>query len=418
MIKSLYQSFTGASLSNDEAYVPRNFFLLVLAQSVVKLGDMTASAKIVLPWLFASMGVPVFFTGLLVPVRESGALIPQLMLSPYVQQFDRRKGLYIAGSIIQGAAIAGIVWLSFFMELSPNLIGLSVIGLIAVFSLARSLCSITSKDILGRVIPKGSRGQVGGLGGSLAGLVAIVIGVLFVSDLLQQDSVIILLLSSVACWGLAAMMYAAVIEPMGQSKDQGTALIKEKWLLLRQDALLRQFIAARGLMVGVSLAAPFLIVAAKQQNADLGLEQLGVLIVLNGVAGFISSPFWGRWVDRNSQLSMVVTASIGAMICFVAALLITIGGFNAWWYIALFFILSVVHEGIRLSRKTYIVDIVDGDQRTDYVAVSNTCIGLILVFTGMLSAILSSLSDIAVFSLFALLSSLGAFVASRLKTAG
>ncbi|MCB1281355.1 MAG: MFS transporter, partial [Salinibacterium sp.] len=42
--------------------------------------------------------------------------------------------------------------------------------------LGRSLCSISSKDVLGRTVPKGTRGQINGLSTMSAGIVAITLG--------------------------------------------------------------------------------------------------------------------------------------------------------------------------------------------------------------------------------------------------
>jgi MFS family permease len=65
--------------------------------------------------------------------------------------------------------------------------------------------------------------------------------------------------------------------------------------------------------------------------------------------------------------------------------------FEKIWFLPLiYFILSIAHEGIRIGRKTYIVDIADGNKRTDYVAISNTFIGVILIFAGLFGIIAES----------------------------
>jgi len=65
----------------------------------------------------------------------------------------------------------------------------------------------------------------------------------------------------------------------------------------------------------------------------------------------------------------------------------------------------IAHSRVRLGRKTYIVDMAGGNKRTDYVAVSNTVIGLILLITGGISALASFISPegiILVLSFFGL----------------
>lgn len=53
---------------------------IAIANALQNIGDQTASAKTVLPWLFTAAGVPAAFSGLLVPVRESLAMLPQAAL--------------------------------------------------------------------------------------------------------------------------------------------------------------------------------------------------------------------------------------------------------------------------------------------------------------------------------------------------
>lgn len=50
----------------------------------------------------------------------------------------------------------------------------------------------------------------------------------------------------------------------------------------------------------------------------------------------------------------------------------------------IYFVLTVGYQGIRIGRKTYLVDLADGNKRTDYVAVSNTLIGLYFFLVGLL----------------------------------
>ena len=59
----------------------------------------------------------------------------------------------------------------------------------------------------------------------------------------------------------------------------------------------------------------------------------------------------------------------------------------AWFYPVVFFVLMVAHSGVRLGRKTYVVDLASGNRRTDYVAVSNTVIGVVLLFLGSMGAV-------------------------------
>ena len=63
-----------------------------------------------------------------------------------------------------------------------------------------------------------------------------------------------------------------------------------------------------------------------------------------------------------------------------------------WLYPLIFFVLMVAHSGVRLGRKTYVVDLASGNRRTDYVAVSNSVIGVVLLLLGSMGAVAQAFS--------------------------
>ncbi|NNC55405.1 MAG: MFS transporter, partial [Pseudomonadales bacterium] len=155
--------------------VPGNFFRIIGSQFFTKLGDALSSPKIVLPWLFSGIGVPAFLTGLLVPLRESGSLLPQLFIGGVVRRYALRKWFFVLGCILQALAIGGMALAA--LGLRGATAGWVLLALLFVFSLARGLCSVASKDVLGKTIPKTRRGRVGGYSASLAGAVTIGVGI-------------------------------------------------------------------------------------------------------------------------------------------------------------------------------------------------------------------------------------------------
>jgi uncharacterized membrane protein YhaH (DUF805 family) len=82
-----------------------------------------------------------------------------------------------------------------------------------------------------------------------------------------------------------------------------------------------------------------------------------------------------------------------------------------------YFVLSIGHDGIRIGRKTYLVDLAGGNRRTDYVAVSNTAIGVILLAAGFAGAALSSIGVAGLILLFALCGLAGLAYGRRLPEA-
>lgn len=121
--------------------------------------------------------------------------------------------------------------------------------------------------------------------------------------------------------------------------------------------------------------------------------------------------------DVTSNLVMVRAALLTAIIG-VVMFVILIGFPNLrtqiWVYPVAFFLLGIAHSGVRLGRKTYIVDMAKGNQRTDYVSVSNTFIGFILLITGGISALASLISTEGIILILSLFGFAGAYTSYKL----
>ncbi|MDZ7736520.1 MAG: MFS transporter [Gammaproteobacteria bacterium] len=395
--------------------VPRNFFLIIVANTLSKLGDALSNPKTVLAWLLEYLHAPLYLIGLLVPIRESGSLIPQLAIASYIRHLAIRKWAWIGGSIIQAASImaTGLVAL----HLQGATAGWAVIGLLVFFSLGRGICSVAFKDVLGKTIPKTRRGLLSGYSASLAGYLGMAIGLAFLvfgHEAAGGPFYGWLLLCTGASWLVAAAVYAAVEEEPGETGGGGNALAEalQRMGLLAADRDFRRFVITRALLLCSALTAPYYVVLAQDTHAG-ELFLLGLFILANGLASSISAPVWGRLSDRSSKSVMIMAALMTAALgiaTFIIASWIPGLHENRWTYPLLFMLLGIAHSGVRLGRKTYIVDLAGGNRRTDYVAVSNTVIGVVLLVMGGVGAAASGTSAAGVILLFSILGLLGAVI--------
>ncbi len=198
------------------ADVPRNGLRLVGAHALQSSGDQAINASTVLPWLFHALGVPPALAGVLVPIRESGSMLPQAFLTPLVLRVRHRKWVFVTGALIQASSVAAMALTAAVGRGLPA--GLVIVAALAIFSLGRCLGSISSKDVQGRTVPKGQRGQINGLATIAAGVVALTLGLgirLFGGADLQGGQLAWLLAGGAACWVGVAAVYAAIREPAG-----------------------------------------------------------------------------------------------------------------------------------------------------------------------------------------------------------
>jgi len=382
-----------------------NYLMLLIALVFSKIADALTSAKVVLPWIMASTGAPVFLTSLLVPIRESGAMLPQIMLGAYIRAFATRKHFLIYGALLQSAIVIALLLVA--MNFTGTSAGIAIVCLTVLFSLSRAISSITNKDVLGKTISKSKRGTLSGTASSIAGAASIALGFFLYFRDSEFGGVDILLAVGACCFLLSAVSYS-VIKEFADSNDKQTntkAIVKSNLQLLSDDPQFLRFVLVRSLMISSGLAAPYFVLMA-QANQNYNLTSLASLIVLGGVASFVSGRIWGKLADKNSKNVMTYTAFINCVICALAATFMWLNQSDSVFYLILFFTLLVVHEGVRQGRKTYLVDMAEGNKRTDYVAVSNSLIGVVLLTIGLISGVIAQFSLLAVMILFALFSAL------------
>ncbi|UTF61124.1 MFS transporter [Gilvimarinus sp. DA14] len=401
--------------------VPGNFFTLILSYFCSKLGDALANPKIVLPWVMEVLQAPVYLLGFLVPIRESGSLLPQLFIASFVRRQPLRKWLWVGGSVLQALcmlAMAAVVW-----TLEGAAAGWAIIALLVVFALARGLCSVAAKDVLGKTIPKSRRGQVNGWSASAAGLVTVLLAVALIvsKNELSIWGCTLLLLGAGGMWLLAAVIYSRMVEFAGETSGGGNAITEAvaRLGLLRNDKPFRRFVITRSLLLCSALTAPYYVVLAQQQVGQSGVL-LGLFLLASGLASLLSAPFWGRFADVSSRRVMMLAAWLTAVLGFMVFALHTWAphwlGYSAVLPVFYFF-LTVAHQGVRVGRKTYVVDLAEGNRRTDYVALSNTIIGVVLLLLGVSGWIASELGISWAILLLSAAGAAGALLARTLPEA-
>ncbi|BBN80959.1 MFS transporter [Pseudoalteromonas sp. A25] len=404
---------------DDDAckHVPGNFVLMLVSQIFSKFADALLNPKVTLPWLMQGLGVSSAFVAWLVPIRESGSLLPQLAIASYVRTLTVRKWVWVAGALVQAICIALMAVIA--LTLTGSQAGWALLGVLSVFSLARGFNSIAAKDVLGKVIPKPQRGNISGLAASMSGLATILfaLSLLVIPESTQYQAVLVALILGFAMWLFAAGFYSQINEYRGatQGSKNGLILALKKLKLLYKDKAFGHFVMTRAFLLCSALSAPFYIVLASQHQLNLPL--LAVFMAVSGGASLLSAPIWGRLSDLSSQHVLMLSAFLvtlnGLLVYLVVQYyehLLT----SIWFLPSMYFLLSVAHQGVRLGRKTYLVNLAQGNQRTDYVAVSNTVIGLLLLLLGSIGFLDNWLTTADLIVIYSLLGLVGAISAALL----
>ncbi|MBC3179408.1 MFS transporter [Corynebacterium lujinxingii] len=398
-------------MRNEEANARR----FIWSNGLQNIGDQVVAPKTVLPWLFNAAGVPAAFTSFLVPIRESGSMLPQAFLSPWVTSQSSRKRVWLIGSWGQALASAGIAASALLLD-GPAL-GIVVLLLLAIHAVFRSLCSIAGKDVQGRTISKGHRGDITGRATALAGGFTLAIGLAltFIPNELPQWALAALLAGGAATWALASLVFTRIDEPTPDTDATDGQGLAEMWALVKSDRDLQRFLVVRSLMLVTALSTPFIVVLGSREGADL--TGLGAFVIASGGASLLGGRISGRLSDRSSKSTMAWAAGIAStvLVLLVVSARLADDTVNAWVMPLGFFLVNLAHTAVRVSRKTYLVDMADGDKRTMITGAANTVMGVVLLVVGAVSSAIALAGPQAALIFLAVVGFCGVFGASNLK---
>jgi len=396
---------------------PGNLFKHIFSLAATKTGDGLADPKLVLSWLLNALGAPAFLIGFLVPIREAGALLPQLITSGSIRKISIKKWVWSAGSLIQGAAVIGMAASAYFYH--GTMAGWIIIILLAIFAIARSVCSVSQKDVLGKTVSKSNRGVVAGTSVTIASILVLTFGIFLSLGTIDKtvQTISIAILFAGCLWLLAAWIFSTIAEKADSvASGNPLRLAFDHLALLKEDSQLVRFIITRGLLISTALAPPFLITLSGQASGKQ-FGQLGQFVIASGLAAILSSFIWGKLSDKSSRKVL----SYSGLIAFAALLSAAAIGQYAAELIAgtliipfLHFLLMIAYQGVRIGRATHIVDMSKEGLRAAYTALSNTVIGIILITGGLFGFLIQSTGIKVVLLIFSIMALAASFSARTL----
>ena len=396
---------------------PQNFFTHILSLGATKTSDGLIDPKLVLAWLLTQLGTPAVFIGLLVPIREAGSLLPQLFTAAGLRSLPKRKWAWSAGSIIQGLAALSMAVSA--VTLSGVAAGAAILTALTILALARSVCSVTYKDVLGKTVAKARRGTATGTATSVSAVFVILFGLALASGQIDRMTLVTGgLVAAGALWIAAALLFSTLQEEAGATEGGRNPLkaALNNFTLLGSDKQLRRFILTRGLLISTALAPPFMVALGSAGKDTPTYGGLGLLVVASSGAALLSSYVWGRLADRSSRKVLIFSAAAATLALGATLALNAAGRLDAVWALPLvIFALMIAYQGVRLGRSTHLVDMATEETRAAYTALSNTLIGLLLLLGGGFSLLAEVAGLDVVIGVLALMSAMAIATAFGLQ---
>lgn len=398
-----------------------NFTSNVANGAASKLAEQIAGPNLILPWLFQVLGAPVWMFGFLMPIKQSCSLFPQMVVAGRIRQLALRKWVWVGSGLVQALCLLMMIPVALWFPATAG--GFVLLGLLIIFSTASGTASVAFQDVLGKTIDKGQRGSLLARRAFIGGILTTAAGLIlnrFHDTQQELTPILILLLLAAALWALAALFFALIREFPGAVKGGRNAIAETRagLTIFRQHAGYRSFLFARSLLLSVELATPFFVLHAGQL-LDLKLHNIGTLVVAIGLSQILSSPFWGRMADQTSKkvmtLSVLIAFGAALFALFLGAL--PIYSLRYGGYFIVFVLIGLAEAGVRLGRKTYLVDAAPADERATYTAFSNSTVGVIAILSGSIGIIAQWLGTTAIIAVIAAVMLLGVAACRKMPEA-
>jgi MFS family permease len=356
------------------------------------IGLTFAGTNTILP-AFASRltGNPILI-GLSSALWQGGWLLPQMFAAHYLSTATRKMPtikffawigrpiflvfgvfLLLAGSVWPAIFLLGIYFSSFF------------------FSFTDSIAGVAWFDLLGKAFTHRERGRVIGIGQAVSGILSIGAGaaigwILESSGLAFPDNYGLIFALASVCF-LISLSGIYLIrephEPVATERQKMAEYLPGLVRLLRTDRTFLRVNIARLLMSVCAMASPFFAVYAIR---ELGVAEasLGGFAIAQTVGSALAGLLFGWVADRFG--SHVVIRIVGGVYllapCLVLAAGMTgAGGIGTVVLVSAAFLFLGLGDGsIMLGFINYVLEIAPQGQRPVYIGLTNTLIGVIVLF--------------------------------------
>jgi len=137
---------------------------------------------------------------------------------------------------------------------------------------------------------------------------------------------------------------------------------------------------------------------------------VGMFITVIGISQLISSPFWGKLSDKTSKTVLMYSGLISALAAVFALTTLLVDNEILIFILigSAFLLAGLAESGVRLGRKTYIVDAAPKDERPTYTAFSNSLVGILALATGVLGIAAETFGSESVIAVIGICGVLGA----------
>ena len=379
----------------------RNFILGVLNGSIFQFGTAFLGPTTVMPVFMKRLTGSDFVVGLASAMRRAGGDLPQLPMAALLESRVYKLNIYIGANAVR----MGLVWvfvpvLALFGVGHPSLVLAAFVMMFGVSSLVGGIAGAPFVDIVGKTVPKRSRGPYYALRAFFGAGLSILAG-LVVRWILAEEgyafptSYVILFLLAAGFMTLGIVCFAMVREPPGRpsaTRRTFAGVLREIPVILRRDPNFRRLLFTQILAAGIGFSLPFYVVLARE-SFGAAESASGIFLMAQTLGATLTTLAWGRVSARhgNRLLVLLVTGAQAAIPIYALTLIFGFSeelmGGSEWIVTAsfapVFFLMGGAMSGAMIGFTSFLLDIAPEERRPTYVGISNTAMGCASLFPAL-----------------------------------
>lgn len=393
----------GPSRAQDPTEDARRNNAVLLAQGV---GNNAAieltSVKLVLPFLYTTVGAPVFFAGLLVPLETVAKRLAQVVAAPRIGAMRATKPAIALAALVMAAAIV-LISLTY-NAAGPAAVVPIFLGVAAAMGAAAGLGGLAFQDLIGRVLSPARRHRLLFVQSALAGLFVVIVA--YGSQYLFRPGTSLAAHQELIWLGIFLFVLAAVLtmfvreppkhasESLRPGDEHGSlASLQKSFGIAFALPWFKRFLMARGLYLSIELAIPFFSIHAATYHGD-SISGLNAFVVASSLGVMAGGFLWSR---IGSVALIMVLASGLAALAGIVALGIELGLMppTIFCYTLVFASIALAAQGVKNGRTLYLIGKTTEDERPFCIAVANVTTGAVAIVVGAGLGALAGLQGVA-----------------------
>ncbi len=409
-------------------YRRRNWLAYFADYVLFGLGLTFFGTATTLPAFMAQLTDNKVLIGAVSGIWNGAWLLPQIFAANYVRHLPRKLPLALKGSwLSRPVMLLFPMYLALVGAQNRTLTIFLLLASIAYFIGVDALVAIAWFDLLGKSLEPADRSRMFGIGQATNGMLAIGAGLLIAYLLgtsglpFPQNFAVIFGLAGLSfmgsLWALTRLVepIEAVPEEHAQFRQYLPRLVE----LLRNNQDFRILNGVRLLAGAAGMAMPFYAIYAIRE-AGFSESRIGIFATAQTVGAALAGLVLGPLAERRG--SHRVIQAVGFIHTAAPLLALALGGLRAgsaldWLYPIIFVLLGMGEGALVLGFYNYVLDVAPSGQRPDYVGLTNTLSGPLLLMPLLGGWILELSSYSTVFWIAAGLVLLGALLSLRLRNA-